>query len=50
MRTTADPTAIVRTAQAQVHAVDPNVPVSNIRTLDYMCPQHWRLRDSTRSY
>ena len=35
MRTASDPTTVIRSAQAQVHAVDPNVPVAGVRTLDY---------------
>ncbi len=35
VRTGSDPKRIELSAQQQVHAVDPNVPVSEVRTLDY---------------
>jgi putative ABC transport system permease protein len=35
MRTDSDPARVGRLAEQQVHAVDANVPVSGVRTLDY---------------
>ena len=33
-RTDSDPTAIVTDAKAQLHALDPNIPIANVRTME----------------
>ncbi len=35
VRTASDPSRIVRAVESQIHSVDPNLPVADVRTLDY---------------
>jgi putative ABC transport system permease protein len=44
IRTTVEPANLVASVRSAIHAVDPNQPLSNIRTLDAVFGEHTRLR------
>lgn len=44
IRTTVEPTSLVAAVREAVHAVDPNQPLSNIRTLDAVFAEHTQTR------